>query len=178
MGLIRLTTVTEMSLLIAFFDLTQFARWSKGRTSRDVFDLLDEYFEFIGEVVGDGGGTVVKFIGDAGLLAYPERSVDSGVRSLKRLCRDGDAWLKSRDIPCRNIVKAHFGELTCGPLGTRQHKSFDVCGDTVNTAAQLQSDGMAITSQVFHMLSPETRQLFRKHAPSCSYIPVDQRHED
>jgi class 3 adenylate cyclase len=90
----------------------------------------------------------------------------------------GDAWLAERGINSRNKVTAHFGEVACGPVGTRQHKSFDVFGVTVNTAARLNSNGFAMTAQVFRQLDAETRKLFKKHTPPITYIPVEARHQD
>lgn len=177
MNLRQISEPAEMALLIAFFDLTHFSRWSASRTSRELFDILDEYFEFVGDVVAEGGGTVVKFIGDAGLLAYPEECVDAGVRSLIRLRNDGDVWLRNHEIPCRNVIKANFGTVTCGAVGTRDGKVFDVYGNAVNTAALLKSDGMAITPQVFQKLRPETRQLFEEHAPTSAYVLIEQQDE-
>ena len=170
--------VRETNLLVAFFDLTQFARFARKHTDREVFDMLQKYYEFVGDVVREGGGTVVKFIGDAGLLAFPETCVDTGVLALKKLKEEGDSWLGSRDIPCRNVIKAHFGPVVCGPMGTREEKKFDVCGGTVNTAALLKTDGLGMTSQVFRKLSKEVRKHFKKHMPPVTYIPVEQRHRD
>ena len=177
-SLTDISQATEMELLVAFFDLTQFARFAQNHTSREVFETLGAYFEFVGDVVAEGGGTVVKFIGDAGLLAYPEERVDSGVLSLSRLLEEGDAWLQRHGLPCRNVIKAHFGAVTCGPIGTRHKKDFEVYGETVNTAALLRSEGLAITPQVFRKLHKDTRRLFKKHTPPVTYIPVEQRHRE
>jgi adenylate cyclase len=174
----ELSEATETEVLVAFFDLTQFARFATSRTSREVFETLSAYFEFIGDVVAEGGGTVVKFIGDAGLLVYPAERVDTGVMSLRKLQEEGDAWLQRRGIPCRNVIKAHFGAVTCGPIGTRHEKSFEVYGETVNIAALLRSDGLAITPQVFRKLHKDTRRFFKKHTPPVTYIPVEQRHRE
>jgi class 3 adenylate cyclase len=169
---------TDVDVLVAFFDLTQFARFARTQTSREIFAAFADFYELAGDVVEASGGTVVKFIGDAGLLAWPADRVDAGVRALQQLRNEGDAWWRSRDAACRVIVKAHFGSVTCGAIGTQASKRFDLFGDVVNTAALLRSDGLALTPQVFRKLDPETRRLFKKHTPPITYIPVDQAHRD
>ncbi len=79
--------VLEMEVLVAFTDLTQFARYVRGRTNREIFETMSHYYELVGDIVSEGGGTVVKFMGDAILLVFPKDGVDAGVRALVRLTR-------------------------------------------------------------------------------------------
>jgi len=174
----NIPAVTELDLLVAFSDLTNFARSARGQTHEKVFTLMSDYAEMVGDVVEAGGGRVVKFIGDAVLMAFPPESVDAGVVALKKLKDQGDEWLESRGMSCRHQIKAHFGPVTCGPFGTRTDKRFDLYGDTVMIAAVLKATGLAITPQAFRKLKPETRKLFKKHTPPVTYIPVEAPHRD
>ena len=167
---------TERDLLVALFDLSSFGRFSRNHSNKDVFSLLSSYFEIVGDIINRGGGTVVKFIGDSGLVVFPEEAVDAGVLSLRELKISGDRWLKEHNSPCRNVIKAHFGSVVCGPIGTRDDKRFDVIGDTVNTAATFDTRGFAITTQVFRKLGTESRKHFKKHTPPISYIPIEEEH--
>ena len=65
--------VLEMEVLVAFTDLTQFARYVRGRTNREIFETMSHYYELVGDIVSEGGGTVVKFMGDAILLGVSQR---------------------------------------------------------------------------------------------------------
>jgi len=130
----------------------------------------------VGDIVESAGGRVIKFIGDAGLVVFPEEKVDAGVLALRELQQRGDQWFADRDSPCRHVVKAHLGPAACGMVGTRTEKRFDVFGATVNTAALLKSRGFAMTPQVFRKLSPDTRKLFKKHTPPVTYIPAEESH--
>jgi adenylate cyclase len=171
-------TPTEMNLLVAFFDLTCFTHASRNRSIQEIFDIVSAYYEFVGDIIEDSGGKVIKFIGDAGLIVYPENHVNEGVLALKALKDQGDVWLADRNIPSRNIVKVHFGPVVCGPMGTRTDKRFDVLGETVNIAALLKSNGLAMTPQVFRKLDAASRKLFKKHTPPITYIPVTESHKD
>jgi len=165
------------NFLVAFFDLTGFSRFAQGRSDQEVFAVLSEYYELVGDIVEGAGGRVVKFMGDAGLIVFPEEKVEDGVLALRELQRRGDRWLIDRDSPCRHVIKIHFGEVVCGEVGTREEKRFDLFGRGVNTAALLKSNGFAMTSQTFRKLAPNTRKLFKKHTPPITYIPVEEPHK-
>ena len=176
--LTALTTATETKLLVAFFDLTRFSRETRGRDTRELFVLMSDYYEFVGDIVENARGIVVKFIGDATLAVFGEENVDDGVLALKALMEQGDDWLQARDLKSRHIVKAHFGAVTCGPIGTRGEKHFDVFGEAVCTAATLQSNGLALTPQVFRKLAADTRKHFKKHTTPVTYIPKEEPHRN
>jgi class 3 adenylate cyclase len=171
-------TPTEMNLLVAFFDLARFTHFSRNRSAQEIFEFVSAFYEFVGDIIEDSGGTVVKFMGDAALIVYPETHVNEGVLALKALKDQGDVWLAGRNIPSRNIIKIHFGPVICGPMGTRTDKRFDVFGETVNIAALLKSNGLAMSPQVFRKLNAANRKLFKKHTPPITYIPVTENHKD
>ncbi len=173
----EITNVQEMNLLVGFFDLSNFARYV-GRPPIEMLTMLNDYYELVGDIIEEAGGTIVKFMGDAALIIFDENLVNEGVIALKKLQTVGDKWLVERDIASRNIVTAHFGPVACGPVGTKDEKQFDVFGDTVNIAASLKSHGMAISPQAFRKLNSDTRKLFKKHTPPITYISVDERHRN
>lgn len=172
------TEPQELDLLVAFFDLTGFARYARKRTNREILEALDGYYELVGDHVESTGGTVVKFIGDAGLVVYPADKVDQGVVALRDAKEAGDAWWQRQDASSQAIYKLHFGPVYCAHVGTKSNKQFDIFGNTVNTAAMLKSNGFAMTAQVFRQLSPETRKIFKKHTPPVTYIPLEEPHRD
>ena len=174
----KISTPTELPLLVSFCDLTQYHRFSRTLEPRANFDFISEYYEFTGDVLEPAGGTIIKFIGDAVLVVFPEERLQDGVLALLRLKIEGDRWLTDRDCPCRHYVKAHFGPVWCGPVGTRSSEVFDVFGEVVNTAAILHSNGFAITPQVFRKLDAATRKAFKKHTPPITYIPTEESHWD
>ncbi len=167
-------SATEKDLLVAFFDLSRFAREVHKLSTRELYDLMSGYYEFVGDIIENAGGIIIKFIGDAALIVFNEDRVDEGVLTLKTLKEQGDAWLSQRGMRSHHIMKVHFGPVTCGPVGTRSEKRFDVFGETVNIAATLASNGLAITPQVFRKLSSETRRHFKKHTPPITYIPLEE----
>ena len=170
--------VSQSQCLIAFSDLAGFARAVRGLDELALFHTMSDYFEYLGQTVEKEGGRLIKCIGDAALLLFPEPCADDGVKALWRLCRDGDQWLLAHGIKCSHYIKVHFGPVVTGLVGARGSKCFDVYGHAVNVAATLPSSPLALTAQAFRKLSPQTRKLFKKHTPPITYIPVDDRHKN
>ncbi len=168
--------VREAALLVSFFDLAGFARHARGRDASEVFDVCAGYFDLTGGIIEDGGGRLIKAIGDAGLAAFED--ADAGVRTLLEVREAGGEWFRSRGWPSQVVVKAHFGPVVAGYVGSPGDKRLDIYGATVNTAAMIAAfdHGFALTPQAFRKVRPETRALFKKHTPPIIYIPVAQRH--
>ena len=172
------TDITELELLVASSDLTLFARYARGHSNREIFELMADYFEMVDDIVSEGGGEVIKFMGDGALMTFPEDGVDAGLAALRRLKEEGDTWCEERSMPCRHIIRAHFGEVVQGPIGTRDNKRVDIFGETVNTAFLVKSSGLAVTPQLFRKLGREARTFLKKHTPPVTYIGAHERHQD
>lgn len=168
-----LTTRTELPLLIAFADLTRYAAQSSRVSEAELADTMDTFYERVATRTTTAGGKVVKFIGDAALLVFPEESLDAGVQMLLDLKDDVDSWFAQLGWECRLVVKAHFGPVIAGPFGPPGDKRFDVLGKSVNAAAMLDSTGVALSSEAFQRLSPELRQRFKQHTPKITYIRIE-----
>ncbi len=162
-------------LVIAFLDLSYFARDAACREEAQIAEMVDAYYERVGDHTESGGGTVVKFIGDGALLAFPAERADDALRCLLDLRREVDAWLGPQGWASRLMVKAHCGEVIAGLYGSRRAKRFDVIGNVVNIAARLPRP-FHVTPQFFRQLSPEGRKLLKKHTPPVTYIPIEDPH--
>ena len=164
--------------LVAFSDLTGYARLASKKSDEEVFALLSDYYEFVGDIIATASGQIIKFMGDGVLMLFPETSVDAGVQALLNLQSEGDRFLSERGIGCHHHLRAHFGPVCLGPIGTRTDKRPDILGSTVNTMFMLKASGFAITPDAFRKLKPETRRLFKKHTPPVIYIPVIEQHRE
>ena len=173
-----ISDANEQDLLVVLLDLTLFGQFTRDNPDRHVFEFLSSYFEFVGDIIIAAGGTVVEFVGDSGLFAFPEDKVDDGIMALLELKRSGDRWLKEHNSPCRNMIKAHLGSVVCGLRGAREDKRFALVGDTVITAVTLDTRSFAISAQAFRKLKPETRKFFKKHTPPILYIPAGEKRPD
>jgi adenylate cyclase len=85
----------------------------------------------------------IKTIGDAFMAAAGllERPADHPVLHCVRCGLDMIAASRRLPIPWEVRVGIHFGSVVAGVIGCR-HYLFDLWGDTVNTAARMESHGI------------------------------------
>ena len=166
------------NLLVSFCDLTNFSKISKKSNESEVFCYLSKIYEIIGDIIEASNGQVIKFIGDAALITFKENDIDAGVIALKKLKNEIDEYNRKNNYDSRLIIKAHFGQVVAGVIGTRREKRYDIFGNAVNIAATLKSNGLAISVETFRKLKPNTRKFFKKHTPPITYVDVDERHKD
>src|SRR5262249_21779877 len=124
------------------------------------------------DTIGAAGGLVVKFMGDAALVLFPEDLADQGIMALLDLKARVDAWLQERPIGQSLFVNVHFGEVTLGRMG--RAGNLDAIGETINIAASLGSRGFGLSQQALRRLTPEHRKLFHKFTPPVLYLPNGQ----
>jgi class 3 adenylate cyclase len=168
-------SLVEVPLLIVFVDLTRYAVESQRRPDTETAKMLDRFYEMVGAAVSDSGGTLVKFIGDAALIAFPEDRVNAGVKMLLSLKETGDRLMSECGWECRLNIRVNFGPVIAGPFGAQGSKRFDIIGKAVNVAAMLdRSSGISLSGEAFRRLGPELRHQFKKHTPPITYI----RNED
>jgi class 3 adenylate cyclase len=139
---------------VACSDLTGYAKLTGKLSEEELFRFLADYYEFIGDTIIPASGTVIKFMGDGALFTFPEDQADAGVRALLKLQVEGDKFMAARGLSSRHHLRAHFGPIQQGPLGTRDDKRLDVIGSTVNTMFLLKASEFAITPEAFRKLKP------------------------
>jgi class 3 adenylate cyclase len=172
-----ITTPTELSLLVAFTGLAGFnKRFVLPGNDRAVFDAIRDYTSWSGALVQQAGGTVIKCIGDALMVAFPQEQAGPGVMALLDLKDSGDRWLQKRQIPCHHLIKVNFGSVQAGHVGAPGQERLDIFGKTVNICATLESTGFAMTPQAFRTLDAQARKRFKKHTPPVTYIRAEDSH--
>jgi class 3 adenylate cyclase len=121
---------------------------------------------------------VVKFMGDAALVAWPAESADAGANALLALKRDVDFAHEKAGLPMRLLVRANAGPVCLVLTGPGKKERLDLFGETVNTCAMLECHGVSFAPGAFRALEPETRKAFKKHTPAVRYIALDEPHRD
>lgn len=159
----------QANVLVAFADCSRYRQSSKGRSSAELFADLNDFYLLTDDAIQAAGGLVVKFMGDAALVVFPEELADQGIMALLDLKATVDRWIQHREIGNALFINAHFGEVTLGKMG--RAGNLDVIGETVAIAATLGSRGFGLSQQAFRQLTPEHRQLFQKFTPPVLYQP-------
>jgi class 3 adenylate cyclase len=144
-------TVVEATVL--FSDIRGFTSLAEKLSSREVAELLTEYFDRVCQPVLKNGGRHLRFIGD-GLMAVFDNTGGSPLPAARRAIsaalgmtlatHEFRSWLAmrfaQRGLPAFAIgVGLHAGEVTICRLGTAQNQETTPIGDTVNMAARLES---------------------------------------
>jgi class 3 adenylate cyclase len=171
----RQETRAVRRLLICFIDLSGFARDAERTPDERLAELLDVYYERVGEAATRAGGTLVKLIGDGALLVFPPDRADDAVDALLALRDDVATMFGNESWHSTLVVKLHAGDVVCGPFGPAGDKRFDIIGGEVNITARLPTRSFAISAEAFRTLTPEGRARFKKHTLPITYIPVDDR---
>ncbi len=141
-------TPIELTLVMAFADPTNYVKVCEEKSSREIFDMMSEYFELAGDIVEGAGGKIVKFMGDAVFAVFPGDDPAKAVNTLEKLKFQVESFFKRQGIESVLKVKAHIGSATCGAIGTRTHKLFDVVGHEVNVTALLPENDFVLSEKL------------------------------
>ena len=127
---------------VMFCDVVGFTTYSERHEPEDVVARLDEVFGEFEELALRHEVQKIKTVGDAfmaaaGLLRPVENPVANCIRcGLEMIAAAG------RTRPYWEVrVGVHIGGVVAGVLGRRQYL-YDLWGDTVNTAARIESQGI------------------------------------
>lgn len=135
-------------IAVMFVDIRNFTPLSESLEADTVADILNEYLTLTSAAVFQNGGTVDKFIGDATMAIFnaPANLDDYIYRAVKTaqdIADGSDALNQSikekygKEI--RFGIGIHCGEAVVGSIGAPFRMDYTAIGDTVNTAARLES---------------------------------------
>lgn len=147
-------------IFVLFSDLEGFTKMSHAIAPEMVAKLLNRYLDMLSQVVLDHGGVIDKFVGDAVVAFWgaPISRPDDGERAAKAgyaLWQAGEAFraevaAMDPDLPKigKTRVGLHFGEAVIGNFGGATRIQYTALGDSMNTAARLESANKALASSV------------------------------
>lgn len=127
-----------LDVTVVMTDLRGFTRMAEELDPAKVLAVLNHIQGKLAEIVRQHGGTVDKFMGDGMLAVFgaPEPLEDHAARAMQA----AEAMLGAlRDEPLQLGIGIHSGRVVAGCLGSGLRLEFTVIGDTVNTAARLES---------------------------------------
>lgn len=147
----------KKEIFVLFSDLEGFTKMSHALEPETVATLLNRYLETLSQVVLDHGGVIDKFVGDAVVAFWgaPIAMPDDGARAARAgyaMWQAGEAFRESVDPGLPPIGKTrvglHFGEAVVGNFGGENRIQYTALGDSMNTAARLESANKALDSGV------------------------------
>jgi adenylate cyclase len=139
----------NQTITVLFADIRGFTRLSEHAKPEKVVQLLNKYFSAMTDIIFAHGGTLDKYLGD-GLMALfgaPTATPEDATNAL-----NAAVAMQRRVIGINEELRAegfneigigiglHTGEATVGYIGSERRSEYTAIGDTVNTAARLESN--------------------------------------
>jgi adenylate cyclase len=149
-GMIRRGDADTINAALWFSDLRNFTHLTETLPAKEVFAMLNEYFESVSAAVRARGGEILRFIGDAMLIVFPistDVSKRSACNAALESAKDSRATLavinhlrKRKSQPLIEFgVGLNVGEVVYGNVGAPDRLDFTVMGPAVNRTARLES---------------------------------------
>lgn len=136
---------------VLFADVAGFTPMSQTMAPAEIVSLLDEVFSGFDLLVEERGLEKIKTIGDAYMVAagVPVKRPDHAV-AICDLALEMRDYVADRDFQGRRLsfrMGINSGPVVAGIIGRRKF-SYDLWGDSVNTASRMESFGSAGHIQV------------------------------
>lgn len=150
-------TGEKREIFVVFTDLEGFTKLSHAIEPEMVAFLLNRYLEMLSDVVLQHGGTIDKFVGDAVVAFWgaPFARDDDGVRAVQAAIAMHEAGEEFRrtvpeGVPAigKTRVGLHYGEAIVGNFGGEGRIQYTALGDSMNTAARLESANKQTKSNI------------------------------
>ncbi len=135
---------TETSIL--FSDIVEFTKKSSSMTAEEVVNFLDDIFNGFDSIAGELKLEKIKTIGDGYMIAagvpnkrddHATAIIDCAFRMLEFL----DGYNRENGTEVQLRIGINSGPIVAGVIGIKKF-SYDLWGDTVNTASRMESHGI------------------------------------
>ncbi len=158
-----------VTVLVA--DVCGYTRLSESVPGQDVGEMLRRWFESVAVIVGNKGGEIDKYIGDAVMALWIGSAEESAALARNALLAGKEiihatsalgtsaSWTHQERFPWTCRVCLNTGDALIGALGNRHSREFTVLGDSVNVAFRLE--GLAKSLGHSFVLSATTAELVR-----------------
>ncbi|WP_313805766.1 adenylate/guanylate cyclase domain-containing protein [Sphingobium sp.] len=156
----------KREIFVIFSDLEGFTKLSHAIEPEMVAKLLNRYLDMLSDVVLAHGGTIDKFVGDAVVAFWgaPISRPDDGERAVKAalaMHAAGEEFRRTvpQGVPPIGMTRVglHHGEAIVGNFGGEGRIQYTALGDSMNTAARLESANKQTKSAVLVSESAKDR---------------------
>ena len=136
------------NIAVLFVDIRGFTPMSESLEPEQVVGILNEYLQLTTQSVFNNGGTLDKFIGDATMAIF-NAPFDLEDYIYKAVCTARDIAAGSAELEQKLMerfgrsisfgIGINCGNAVVGNIGCEYRMDYTAIGDTVNTAARLES---------------------------------------
>lgn len=152
----------ENNRLIALFDLPGTTKAFQSRGDLDMAALLQDFYEECEEVLTQGGGTVVKFMGDACLAVFPPSEATQCAGAVVELRARVKSLGEKYGVPIGLGANLHIATVVEGEFGVGINRRTDILGRGVNQTFLLgRGEGIRLSEPVYRALPSGMRSPWR-----------------
>lgn len=136
-------------IAVLFVDIRGFTPMSESLEPEQVVEILNEYLQLTTESIFKNGGTLDKFIGDATMAVF-NAPFDLDDYIYRAVCTARDIAAGSQELEEKLMkrfgktvsfgIGVNCGRAVVGNIGCDFRMDYTAIGDTVNTAARLESN--------------------------------------
>lgn len=137
---------------VMFADMRGFMGLAERLNPAEVFDLLNEFFALLTDIVFKYDGTVFHMAGDCLMSGFgvPIQQADGAQRAIKAaremltsFAALAEQWKTRYEIDTGLGIGINEGEVIAGDLGSPHYMNYTLIGDTVNVASRLSQRARA-----------------------------------
>ncbi len=145
------------TVAVLFADIVAFTRMAELMAPEDVLAMLREFHTRMTERIFVSGGTVDQYMGDGiiavfGATAASPNDAASALNCAEMMLETLERWNQERedegDARLDIGIGLNYGSVVLGDVGSEYGMSFTAIGDTVNTAARLQTLTRSLKTQL------------------------------
>ena len=163
-------SIDNPEISVLFADIVNFTVMSEKLSAEKIVGLLDEMFSKFDDLTEKFGIEKIKTIGDAYMVVTGLTSEEKEHAAIlfefgKELIKIASSYSDHKGEPITLRVGINSGPAVSGVIGKSKF-SFDIWGDTINTAARLESYGspgrIHMSTQTFKLINKKIKHEKRK----------------
>ena len=140
--------VLTKHITILLSDIRGFSEIVSTYAAKDVVSLLNRYFDCMGNIITDYGGTIDKLMGDSILIIFgiPEEKADDVENALacavemQLAMNELNKVNQALDMPDLFMgIAVNTGTVVAGELGSKHFNEYTVIGDEVNLTSRIEA---------------------------------------
>ncbi len=137
-------------LTVLFSDIRSFTTFSENHTPEQVVAMLNEYLDYMTEIIFKYKGTLDKYVGDEIMAVYGApsrvlqtdhcaRALFTSIEMMEVLHDLQNKWVSEKKQPVDIGIGFNSGEMIVGNMGSKKHFDYTVIGDNVNLGARVEA---------------------------------------
>ncbi|HNK94737.1 MAG TPA: ATP-binding protein [Leptospiraceae bacterium] len=128
-------------MAVVFSDIRSFSTLSETMTPQENFNFVNAYFKRVSPKVREYNGIIVKYVGDAIMAVFKEKTedaIDSAIAQLNELSIYNKKRVANGYLPIHTGYGIHSGFMMLGMIGETNRMQGDAFSDHVNLTSRLE----------------------------------------